>query len=132
MTSPAVLHQAGHAEKPGHEARHVSDVKALAVERKGFRSFSRSSFRDPAAVEALRAAAGRHRRRGLRQNLAPARCWTSRPGLHQYPRQRAAEAAGPRPVQWAILNGDEDTGVTAMYMAPEMDAGDIIEIAAPP
>ena len=38
------------------------------------------------------------------------------------------ELRGSGPVQWAILNGDEETGVTAMYMAPEMDAGDMIEI----
>ena len=33
---------------------------------------------------------------------------------------------GPAPIQWAILNGDEKTGVTIMYLAEEMDAGDII------
>lgn len=38
------------------------------------------------------------------------------------------ELRGSAPVQWAILNGMEETGVTAMYMAPEMDAGDVIEI----
>lgn len=35
---------------------------------------------------------------------------------------------GSGPVQWAILNGLEETGVTAMFMTREMDAGDIIEI----
>ena len=39
---------------------------------------------------------------------------------------------GSAPVQWAVLNGLEETGVTAMYMAAEMDAGDIIEIAETP
>ncbi len=39
---------------------------------------------------------------------------------------------GSGPVQWAILNGLKETGVTAMYMAPEMDAGDIIEIRKTP
>lgn len=33
---------------------------------------------------------------------------------------------GPAPIQWAILNGDEKTGVTTMYLNEEMDAGDII------
>ena len=33
---------------------------------------------------------------------------------------------GPAPIQWAILNGDEKTGVTTMYLDEEMDAGDII------
>ena len=39
---------------------------------------------------------------------------------------------GSGPVQWAILNGLEETGVTAMYMAAEMDAGDMIEIRRTP
>ncbi len=33
---------------------------------------------------------------------------------------------GSAPVQWAVLNGDEISGVTSMYMAEQMDAGDII------
>ncbi len=33
---------------------------------------------------------------------------------------------GAAPVQWAVLNGEKMTGVTSMYLAPEMDAGDII------
>lgn len=35
---------------------------------------------------------------------------------------------GSGPVQWAILNGLDETGVTAMHMAAEMDAGDIIAV----
>lgn len=33
---------------------------------------------------------------------------------------------GSAPIQWAILNGDEKTGVTTMYLDEEMDSGDII------
>ena len=33
---------------------------------------------------------------------------------------------GAAPIQWAVLNGDETTGVTTMYLAHDMDAGDII------
>ena len=33
---------------------------------------------------------------------------------------------GAAPINWAILNGEEETGVTIMDMAPELDAGDII------
>jgi methionyl-tRNA formyltransferase len=33
---------------------------------------------------------------------------------------------GSAPIQWAVLNGDTETGVTTMYMATELDAGDII------
>ena len=33
---------------------------------------------------------------------------------------------GAAPIQWAVLNGDEASGVTTMYLAHDMDAGDII------
>lgn len=33
---------------------------------------------------------------------------------------------GSAPVQWALLDGEKETGVCAIYMAEEMDAGDII------
>ncbi len=35
---------------------------------------------------------------------------------------------GAAPIQWAVLNGDEETGVTTMYMDIGMDTGDIIEL----
>ena len=33
---------------------------------------------------------------------------------------------GAAPIQWAVLNGDTITGVTTMYLANEMDTGDVI------
>lgn len=33
---------------------------------------------------------------------------------------------GAAPINWAILNGDQETGVTIQYMASELDAGDIL------
>ena len=33
---------------------------------------------------------------------------------------------GAAPIQWAVLNGDRVTGVSTMFLASEMDAGDII------
>ena len=38
--------------------------------------------------------------------------------LHQY--------RGAAPINWAVLNGDRETGVTIQYMAAELDAGDIL------
>ncbi len=34
---------------------------------------------------------------------------------------------GPAPIQWAVLNGDEKTGVSIMYLDEGMDSGDIIQ-----
>ena len=39
---------------------------------------------------------------------------------------------GSAPYQWAVLDGCKETGVTAMYLCREMDAGDIIEISKTP
>ena len=33
---------------------------------------------------------------------------------------------GSAPIQWAVLNGDRETGVSTMYLAHEMDSGDVI------
>lgn len=33
---------------------------------------------------------------------------------------------GAAPIQWSVINGDEVTGVTTMYMAEGMDTGDMI------
>ena len=39
---------------------------------------------------------------------------------------------GSAPYQWAVLNGEKETGVTAMYLCREMDAGDIIDAVKTP
>ena len=51
--------------------------------------------------------------------LAPKRAINVHPSL--LPKYR-----GSAPIQWAILNGDEQTGVSIIYLAPKMDAGDIL------
>lgn len=33
---------------------------------------------------------------------------------------------GAAPIQWSVLNGEDRTGVSTMYLASEMDAGDVI------
>lgn len=35
---------------------------------------------------------------------------------------------GSAPMQWAIINGEKETGITLMYMDEKMDTGDIIDI----
>jgi methionyl-tRNA formyltransferase len=39
---------------------------------------------------------------------------------------------GAAPINWAILNGESETGVTIMYMAEGLDTGDIIAQSATP
>lgn len=35
---------------------------------------------------------------------------------------------GAAPIQWSVINGDETVGVTAQYMAHDLDSGDIIAV----
>jgi methionyl-tRNA formyltransferase len=39
---------------------------------------------------------------------------------------------GAAPIQWAVLNGDAETGVSTMYLASEMDTGDVIYVEKTP
>ncbi len=39
---------------------------------------------------------------------------------------------GAAPIQWSVLNGDEYAGVSTMYLAHDMDAGDVIYREATP
>ncbi len=39
---------------------------------------------------------------------------------------------GSAPMQWAIINGEKETGITLMYMDEKMDTGDIIDIVKIP
>ena len=39
---------------------------------------------------------------------------------------------GSAPYQWAVLSGEKETGVTAMYLCREMDAGDMIDTSTTP
>ncbi|MBP8639541.1 MAG: methionyl-tRNA formyltransferase [Oscillospiraceae bacterium] len=36
---------------------------------------------------------------------------------------------GAAPIQWSVLNGDKITGVSSMYLASELDSGDVIYTA---
>ena len=39
---------------------------------------------------------------------------------------------GAAPIQWAIINGEKETGITIMYMEKGLDTGDMIKKAAVP
>ena len=39
---------------------------------------------------------------------------------------------GAAPIEWAIMDGEKETGVTTMYMAKGLDTGDMIEQAVVP
>ena len=106
----------------------VSEVKAYAMSV-GLPVFQPAGFRDDAAVEELRA---------LRPDLIlvvaygrilPQRVLDIPPlGCVNIHASLLPALRGSGPIQWAILNGLDETGLTAMYMAAEMDAGDMIGV----
>lgn len=110
----------------------MSDVKKVALDA-GLPVFQPTTFRDDAVVEELR---------GLKPDViavvAYGKILPQRVldiplrGCINIHASILPALRGSGPVQWAILNGLDETGVTAMYMAAEMDAGDIIEIRKTP
>ena len=106
-----------------------SPVKEVALNA-GLPVYQPENFRDPETVEQLRAlqpdvvavvAYGRI----LPQNVLdiPAK------GCINIHASVLPEYRGSAPYQWAVLDGKEETGVTAMYLCREMDAGDVIDIS---
>ncbi|MBO5322958.1 MAG: methionyl-tRNA formyltransferase [Oscillospiraceae bacterium] len=109
-----------------------SPVKEVALSA-GLPVYQPENFRDPETVEQLRAlqpdvvavvAYGRI----LPQSVLdiPAK------GCINIHASVLPEYRGSAPYQWAVLDGKGESGVTAMYLCREMDAGDIIEISRTP
>jgi methionyl-tRNA formyltransferase len=108
------------------------EVKVLA-EQRGLPVLQPEKVKDPAFEQALRALApdmvvvaayGRILPRAI-LDLPPRGCINVHASL--LPRHR-----GAAPIAWAILAGDQATGVTTMNMAEEMDAGDMLLQRATP
>ena len=100
-------------------------VKAYA-ESVGIPVYQPASCRDPAALSALRAmepevivvaAYGKLLPQELLDIPSIAIINVHSSLLPQY--------RGAAPINWAVLNGDAETGVTIQYMAAQLDAGDI-------
>ena len=110
----------------------ASPVKEVALAH-GIPVFQPESFREPETVQQLRdlqpdvvavVAYGRILPQGV-LDIPPKGCINIHASL--LPKYR-----GSAPYQWAVLDGLEETGVTAMYLCREMDAGDIIDAAKTP
>ena len=109
-----------------------SPVKEVALTA-GIPVFQPENFREEETVEALRAlkpdvcavvAYGRILPQSV-LDIPPLGCVNIHASL--LPRYR-----GSAPYQWAVLDGLKETGVTAMYLVREMDAGDIIDVSKTP
>ncbi|MBU1693235.1 MAG: methionyl-tRNA formyltransferase [Verrucomicrobia bacterium] len=109
-----------------HRMLTACPVKQLAL-RVGLPVRSPERVGDPAEIEALKALApdlivvadyGQFLKPALLA-LPPKGAINIHPSL--LPRYR-----GAAPVQWAVANGETETGITILYVTDKMDAGDII------
>lgn len=104
-----------------------SPVKEYAVEH-GLTVVQPTTFKDDAVVEELR---------GFQPDLIVAVAYGKilpqrvldipRFGCVNIHASLLPKLRGAGPIQWSILNGDQETGVTAMYMSAGMDEGDMID-----
>ncbi len=115
----------------GHKLA-ASPVKEVALEN-NIPVFQPETFKDAATVEELRAlkpdicavvAYGRI----LPQSVLDVPAY----GCINIHASVLPKYRGSAPYQWAVLDGLTETGVTAMYLCRQMDAGDIIEISKTP
>ena len=107
----------------------ISPVKQIAVEA-GIPVFQPENFREEETVQQLRdlkpdvcavVAYGRL----LPQNVLDVPTY----GCINIHASALPKYRGSAPYQWTVLDGQTETGVTAMYLVQKMDAGDIIEIS---
>lgn len=109
-----------------------SEVKAYALSV-GLPVFQPTSFHDEAVVEELRALAPDLIIVVAYGKILPKQVLDiPKYGCINMHASILPELRGAGPVQWSILNHCDETGVTAMYLSPGMDEGDIIEIRKTP
>lgn len=108
----------------GHKMYH-SPVKEFALER-GLHLMQPVRLKDPEFVEELRS---------LRADLfvviafrmLPEVVWTMpRLGTFNLHASLLPRYRGAAPINWAVINGDTETGVTTFFLKHEIDTGDII------
>lgn len=109
-----------------------SPVKQVALDA-GIPVFQPESFREEGAVETLRAlnpdvcavvAYGRI----LPQTVLD----VPKLGCINIHASLLPKYRGSAPYQWAVLDGQKETGVSAMFLVKEMDAGDVIDVGKTP
>ena len=115
-------------DKPAGRGRQLqqSDVKHYAVEH-GLPVLQPVSLKDEAFIEELRSY-GAQLFIVIAFRMLPEAVWQMPPlgtfNLHAslLPRYR-----GAAPINWAVMNGDTETGVTTFFLKHEIDTGDVIQ-----
>ena len=109
-----------------------SPVKEVALARE-IPVFQPENFREDATVEELRALAPDVVAVVAYGRILPQRVLDiPQKGCINIHASLLPDYRGSAPYQWAVLDGKAETGVTAMYLCREMDAGDMIDTAKTP
>ena len=102
-----------------------SPVKKYAVEQ-GIPVLQPEKLKDPAFLEAL-AALKADLQIVVAFRMLPEMVWNMpRLGTFNLHGSLLPQYRGAAPINWAIINGDKETGVTTFFLKHEIDTGDII------
>ncbi len=105
-----------------------SEVKTYALEH-NLPVYQPQTFKDDAVVETLRALQPELIVAVAYGKILPQRVLDIPPyGCINIHASILPQLRGAAPIQWAVLNGFDETGVTAMYMSAGMDEGDMIAV----
>ena len=121
-----VVFVATHADRPD-EAKWFPSVADLARSR-GIEPVIVEDFRDPASIERIRSAAPDLVLSVYYRGLLPAEVLAiPRLGAFNVHGSLLPRYRGRAPVNWAVLNGETETGATLHVMTARADAGDIVD-----
>lgn len=103
-----------------------SPVKQYAVE-KGLKVLQPEKLKDPAFVEELRALKA-DLQVVVAFRMLPEVVWTMPPlGTFNAHASLLPKYRGAAPINWAVINGETETGITTFFLKHEIDTGDIIQ-----
>ena len=103
-----------------------SPVKEYAVEH-GLKLLQPANLKDPAFVEELRSL-NADLQIVIAFRMLPEVVWNMPPmGTFNLHASLLPKYRGAAPINWAVMNGDTETGVTTFFLKHEIDTGDIIQ-----
>ena len=103
-----------------------SPVKQYAVEH-GLKVMQPTNLKDPAFVEELRSLKA-DLQIVVAFRMLPEVVWQMPPlGTFNAHASLLPKYRGAAPINWAVINGDTETGITTFFLKHEIDTGDIIQ-----
>lgn len=114
-------------DKPGGRGLQLapSDVKVAAL-RHGLRILQPTNLKDPGFLDELRSI-GANLQIVVAFRMLPEAVW-SMPSLGTFNLHASLlpQYRGAAPINWAIINGEKETGVTTFFLKHEIDTGSIL------